>query len=86
MIGMECIKPQAAFYIFPNVSVLGINGFEFAERLLDEYGVAVVPGGEFGDVGINNVRISYATSLENCAEGMKRIKEFVSKIKQEKGR
>ncbi len=85
-LGMECIKPQAAFYIFPNVSVLGINGFEFAERLLDEYGVAVVPGGEFGDVGINNVRISYATSLENCAEGMKRIKEFVSKIKQEKGR
>ncbi len=83
-LGIPCNKPQAAFYLFPNVSVLGMDGKEFAERLLDEYGVACVPGIEFGENGKNNVRISYATSLENCVEGMRRIEEFVKKIREEK--
>lgn len=85
-LGIDCIKPQAAFYIFPNVGSLGMTGREFADRLLDEYNVAVVPGGEFGGVGEYNVRISYATSYENCAEGMRRIKAFVEKVRAEKGR
>lgn len=85
-LGFTCIKPQAAFYIFPNIGTLGMDGREFSDRLLEEYGVAVVPGGEFGDVGINNIRISYATSYENCVEGMRRIKEFVEKVRTEKGR
>lgn len=76
-LGIPCNKPQAAFYLFPNVSQFGMDGSQFAERLLDEYAVATVPGVEFGENGRNNIRISYATSLENCREGMKRISEFV---------
>lgn len=82
-IGLPCNKPQAAFYVFPNVSSLGMDGDTFAERFLSEYGVAVVPGSEFGELGKNNVRISYATSLEQCQEGMKRLKAFVNKLREE---
>lgn len=85
-LGFTCIKPQAAFYIFPNIGTLGMDGREFSDRLLEEYGVAVVPGGEFGEVGINNIRISYATSYDNCVEGMRRIREFVEKVRAKKGR
>ena len=79
--GVTCNKPQAAFYLFPNVKQLGMDGVEFAERLLEEYGVATVPGIEFGTRGKYNVRISYATSFENCMEGMRRIKNFVSQLR-----
>lgn len=81
--GLSCNKPQAAFYVFPNVSNLGLDGDAFAERFLSEYGVAVVPGSEFGELGKNNIRISYATSLEQCEEGMKRFKAFVEKLRAE---
>ena len=80
-LGIPCNKPQAAFYVFPNVSCLGMDGNTFAQRFLDEYGVATVPGSEFGEAGRNNIRISYATSLEQCEEGMRRLKEFVNKIR-----
>ena len=80
--GLPCSKPQAAFYVFPNVSGLGMDGDTFAERFLREYGVAVVPGSEFGELGKNNVRISYATSLEQCEEGMKRLKAFVEELRK----
>lgn len=79
---LPCSKPQAAFYVFPNVSGLGMDGDTFAERFLREYGVAVVPGSEFGELGKNNVRISYATSLEQCEEGMKRLKAFVEELRK----
>ena len=80
---IPCNKPQAAFYVFPNVSCLGMDGQTFAERFLEEYGVATVPGVEFGELGRNHIRISYATSLEQCEEGMRRLKEFVKKIREE---
>ena len=82
-LGIPCNKPQAAFYVFPNVSSLGMDGQTFAERFLDEYGVATVPGSEFGELGKNCIRISYATSLEQCEEGMRRLTEFVTKIRSE---
>ena len=82
-LGIPCNKPQAAFYLFPNVSQFGLNGSEFAGRLLDEHGVAAVPGVEFGPNGRDNIRISYATSLENCREGMRRIGEFVARLRAE---
>lgn len=78
---IPCQKPQAAFYLFPNVTSLGVTGREFADRLLDEYGVATVPGEEFGQNGRNFVRISYATSLENCREGLERIGCFIEKLR-----
>lgn len=81
---IPCNKPQAAFYVFPNVSCLGMDGTEFCNRFLEEYHVACVPGSEFGPNSRNNVRISYATSYERCEEGMKRLKAFVEKVRREK--
>lgn len=78
---IPCNKPQAAFYLFPNIGQFGMDGSAFAERLLEEHGVAVVPGIEFGENGRNNLRISYATSMDNCREGMRRISEFVSALR-----
>lgn len=80
-LGIPCSKPQAAFYVFPNVSCLGMDGNEFCNRFLDEYAVACVPGSEFGPHAKNNLRISYATSMEQCVEGMERLKKFVAEIR-----
>jgi len=77
MKGISCIKPKGAFYIFTNISGTGLNATDFANRLLDEAHVAVVPGENFGSVdGSGYVRISYATSMENIIEGCRRMKAF----------
>ena len=83
-LGIPCNKPQAAFYVFPNVSCLGMDGTEFANRFLDEYAVACVPGSDFGPNSKNNIRISYATSMEQCQEGMARLRKFVEQIRSGK--
>lgn len=80
-LGIPCNKPQAAFYVFPNVSCLGLDGDAFCSRFLEEYGVACVAGSEFGPHAKNNVRISYATSLEQCREGMERLRSFVQDLR-----
>lgn len=80
-LGIPCNKPQAAFYVFPNVSCLGLDGDAFCSRFLEEYGVACVAGSEFGPHAKNNVRISYATSLEQCREGMERLWRFVQDLR-----
>lgn len=83
---ISCLKPEGAFYVMLNISKLvgkKINGstirgsFDFTEKLLNESKVAVVPGDAFGVS--NYVRLSYATSLENITEGLKRISDFVEK-------
>ncbi|AEA46322.1 pyridoxal phosphate-dependent aminotransferase [Archaeoglobus veneficus] len=71
--GLEVVKPEGAFYLFPRVP---INCIEFAEKLVEK-GVAVTPGLPFGDWNENYVRISYATSMENLRIAMERMKEFV---------
>jgi aspartate aminotransferase len=78
--GFSCIKPQGAFYLFPNVKKAAeLTGFEtvdqFVEGLLEEAKVAVIPGSGFGTP--NNIRLSYATSLDTLEEAIKRIKEFI---------
>src|SRR5689334_11575700 len=80
--GVLCNEPQGAFYVYPNVSVaLGKNGMDntlqFAERLLAEANVAVVPGEAFGTD--RHVRISYATSMQELGRGLERIHQFVVK-------
>ena len=70
-------EPEGAFYAFVNVSGTGMNGEQFAQELLLAQGVALVPGGGFGQDFTNFVRISYATSEENVAEGVRRIRKFV---------
>lgn len=79
--GIPCAYPQAAFYLFPDISQFGMSCFEFADYLLDNYGVATVPGVEFGSMGEGHVRISYVTSYEACAEGVKRIKQCAEDLR-----
>jgi len=81
--GVKCNMPQGAFYVYPNVGVyLKKNGIadatKLAEKLLDEANVALVPGPAFGTDP--HVRISYATSMEQIEEGLKRLKEFFAKL------
>lgn len=81
-LGIPCSRPQAAFYLFPDISEFGMDSFTFAELLLDKYGVATVPGVEFGKNGENHLRISYATSFEDCQEGLRRIAQCVSDLRK----
>jgi len=85
--GIKCFSPEGAFYVFPNVSgVYGrafqgkkiTNSAEFIDFLLDEANVAAVPGAAFGSD--DHIRLSYATSMKNIEEGIKRIKNAVSKL------
>ena len=80
-IGLHCFEPRGAFYAFPSVKTSGFNSEEFAERLLKEQKVAVVPGGAFGDFGAHNVRLSYATSMTALSEAFDRMSAFMQKIK-----
>lgn len=82
--GIECRMPKGAFYAFPNISSFGLTSREFADRLLDEEGVALAWGTSFGDYGEGYIRISYATSLENLMEAVKRIKRFTKKLASER--
>jgi aspartate/methionine/tyrosine aminotransferase len=69
--------PAGAFYAFPDVSGTGLDGSEFADRLLDEAGVCVLSGTAFGQVGRDHVRISYANSRDNLTDALERIRNFV---------
>ncbi|MDR4317421.1 putative aspartate aminotransferase [Niallia circulans] len=77
--GLTCHMPGGAFYAFPNITATKMNAESFAERLLMEEKVAVVPGSVFGESGEGHVRCSYATSLQQLQEAMKRMKRFVEK-------
>jgi len=79
--GLECFEPYGAFYVFPNIKKYGMMSEEFAERLLEEEKVAVVPGTAFGDCGEGYVRISYAYSLERLKLALDRIGSFLDRHK-----
>ncbi len=79
--GISCFKPQGAFYAFPNVMRLPLPCRELADYLLDDAGVALLPGTAFGDHGDGYLRLSYANSLENILEGLDRIQAGISKIR-----
>jgi len=78
-IGLECVPPQGAFYLFPSIRCTGLRSEEFTEQLLWEERVAVVPGNVFGNSGEGHVRLSYATSLTKIEEALHRIERFVDK-------
>jgi aminotransferase len=80
-LGLKCFQPKGAFYVFPSVAATGLTGEEFANRLLREKKVAVVPGNAFGDGGEYHVRCSYATSMAQLSEAIDRISEFVNSLK-----
>lgn len=79
-IGLDCLVPKGAFYAFPSIQRTGLSSQEFAERLLMEEKVAVVPGTAFGDCGEGYVRCSYASSLQDLREAIQRIERFVAKF------
>ena len=78
--GMDCFEPFGAFYIFPSIQKYGMSSNDFAERLLREKKVAVVPGTAFGECGEGFIRISYAYSLEKLKAALDRIEEFIEQL------
>jgi aminotransferase len=78
-IGLSCFEPRGAFYAFPSIKSTGMTSEEFAERLLIEEKVAVVPGTAFGQCGEGYIRCCYATSLADIEEALSRMKLFVAK-------
>ena len=79
-IGLPTFEPLGAFYAFPKVSVTGLDDETFANRLLQENRVAVVPGSAFGPGGEGFVRCSYATAFDQIEEALDRIDQFVKKL------
>ena len=78
-IGLPCFEPKGAFYAFPSIKATGMSSEEFAEKLLLEEKVAVVPGTAFGTCGEGFVRCCYAASLPDIEEALRRIDRFVRK-------
>lgn len=78
--GLECFEPHGAFYVFPCVKKTGLDGNDFAEKLLKAKKVAVVPGDAFGDSGKYFVRCSYAASMSSLTTAVGRISEFVNEL------
>jgi aspartate/methionine/tyrosine aminotransferase len=78
--GISCLKPHGAFYLFPNISGLGLTSKQLADRLLTDAGVALLPGTAFGKEGEGYLRLSFANSLENIHLALERIAQFVSRL------
>ena len=80
---LDCFEPFGAFYMFPSIKRFGMTSDEFANRLLQEEKVAVVPGTAFGDCGEGFLRVSYAYSLDALKEAIGRIRNFVERLDAE---
>ncbi len=78
-IGLDCFEPKGAFYAFPSVVKTGMSEQEFAERLLLEERVAVIPGSAFGKGGEGHVRCAYAASMENIEKALERMYRFMQR-------
>jgi aminotransferase len=81
-IGLTCFEPKGAFYAFPSIKATGLSSEEFAEKLLIEEKVAVIPGSAFGEGGEGYIRCCYATSMEDIEEALKRMGRFVGRCKK----
>jgi aspartate aminotransferase len=77
--GISCVNSRGAFYLFPNISKLGLKSSEFCAKLLEAEKVAAVPGVAFG--ADDYLRISYATSLANIEKGLERMDRFCRTLK-----
>jgi aminotransferase len=80
-IGLPTFEPQGAFYAFPRIDHLGLTSEEFAERLLHEQHVAVVPGDAFGSSGAGFVRACYATAMDKIEAALDKIDQFVRTLR-----
>jgi aminotransferase len=80
-LGLETFEPRGAFYAFPRITSTGRDSASFAERLLEEEHVAVIPGTAFGPSGEGHVRACYAASYEQLQEALVRIGRFVERTR-----
>jgi aspartate aminotransferase len=78
--GFKCQKPQGAFYAFPNITGTGMKSEVLANRVLEEAGVALLPGNSFGQYGEGYLRLSYANSIENIHKGLEKIYSVLSDL------
>ena len=78
--GMSCVKPFGSFYVFPNVTNLPLSCEDLADYLLEEVGVALLPGTAFGKYGDGYLRLSYANSLDNINDALRRMESAISKL------
>jgi aspartate/methionine/tyrosine aminotransferase len=78
--GLSCHAPEGTFYAFVNISKTGVNSDKLAVYLLEEHKVVTVPGTAFGEQGEGYIRLSFATSLDDIQEGIKRIKRGIENI------
>ncbi len=76
-LGLPTFEPHGAFYAFPKIAVTGMDEETFAQKLLEEERVAVVPGTAFGPGGEGFVRCSYATAYEKIEEALRRLERFM---------
>lgn len=79
-LGFEVVKPKGAFYIMPSVKNFDVNGTEFSKKIMQQQGVAIVPGDTFGSFSNDRIRISYATEMSKLEKAMDRIEKFVNNI------
>ena len=79
-LGLDCPEPGGAFYAFPSIRSTGLSSNEFAERLLMEERVAVIPGSAFGDSGEGHIRCTYATSMAQLEEALVRMGRFLERL------
>ena len=80
--GLPTFEPEGAFYCFPDITSTGLSSEAFVERLLEEEQVACVPGDAFGPSGAGYVRCSYATSMEQLKEAVRRITRFATRCRE----
>jgi aspartate/methionine/tyrosine aminotransferase len=78
--GVRCQTPQGAFYAFPNITAFGLPSAEIADLLLDEMGVALLPGTAFGRHGEGYLRLAYANSVENIERALERMSAVLSRL------
>ena len=76
--GIKSVEPKSGFFIFPNVKGTGMNGNQFAEKCLNEAGVAVIQGTAFGKFAVNNVRINFTTSEEKIYNALDKIEKILN--------
>ncbi|PAD06212.1 aromatic amino acid aminotransferase [Bacillus velezensis] len=80
--GLDVVKPSGAFYIFPSIKSFGMSSFDFSMALLEDAGVALVPGSSFSKLGEGYVRLSFAYSLDTLREGLDRLEAFILKTRE----
>jgi aminotransferase len=78
--GMDVVKPEGAFYVFPSIKQYGLSSSQFAIRLLEQEHLAVVPGDSFSSLGEGYIRLSYAYNMDVLEEGLNRLERFITRL------